>query len=54
MNHMKMQCSLEKILDSKNILHSILKSLRGVTYKNPDYTMGDCQLDYKILIGLEE
>lgn len=58
MNHLsdtlKMRSSLEKVLDSKNILHSILKSLRGVTYKNPDYTMGDCQLDYKILTGLEE
>lgn len=42
MNHLsdtlKMRSSLEKVLDSKNILHSILKSLRGVTYKNTDYT----------------
>lgn len=58
MNHLsdtlKMRSSLEKVLDSKNILHSILKSLRGVTYKNPDYTMGNCQLDSKIFTGLEE
>ena len=58
MNHLsdtlKMRGSLERVLDSKNILHSILKSLRGITYKNTDYTMGYCQLDYKILIGLEE
>lgn len=42
MNHLsdtlKMRSSLENVLDSKNILHSILKSLRGVTYKNPGYT----------------
>ncbi len=58
MNHLsdtlKMRGSLERVLDSKNILHSILKSLRGVTYKKPNYTMRDCQLDYKILTGLEE